>query len=91
MRRAAKRDANEGEIITALREAGVRVFQVSDGGFPDLACLWRGVWHLLEVKGRSGSLTPAQKAMVADVEAGGGKVHVVRTPAEALAIFEGNP
>jgi hypothetical protein len=91
MRRAAKRDANEAEIITALRLHGVRVFQVSDGGFPDLACLWRGVWHLLEVKGRSGSLTPAQKAMVADVEAAGGKVHVVRTQEEALAIFEGKP
>jgi len=91
MRRAARRDANEGEIVAALRAHGVRVFLVSDGGFPDLACLWRGAWHLLEVKTRTGALTPAQVAFVADVEAAGGLVHVVRTPAEALAVFGGEP
>jgi hypothetical protein len=89
VRRAAKRDANEGEIIAALEAVGARVFRVSDGHFPDLAVLYGGRWHLLEVKAQGGTLTPGQVAFVASVEKAGGRVHVVRTGGEAVAAVRG--
>ena len=70
--RARKRDANEREIITALREVGASVQQLNETGCPDLLVLYRGVLYLLEVKdptqtskayrstGPMRELTPAQ-------------------------------
>lgn len=84
MRFAAKRDANEGEIVTALELAGWSVFKVSDTGLPDLICCRRGVLALLEVKAPDGDLTPAQVKTFQRLRAAGYEVAVVRTPAEAL-------
>lgn len=84
MRHAAKRDANEPDIIDALELAGWTVIPVSDTGVMDLLCIRRGVVKLLEVKSEKGKLTPAQEKTFARIHAAGGTVHVVRTPAEAL-------
>lgn len=84
MRHAAKRDANEPEIVRALELSGWTVIPVSDTGVMDLLCIRRGVVRLLEVKGPKGKLTPAQERTFARIHAAGGTVHVVRTPAEAL-------
>jgi len=84
MRHAAKRDANEPEIVEALELSGWTVIPVSDTGVMDLLCIRRGVVKLLEVKGPKGKLTPAQEKTFARIHAAGGTVHVVRTPAEAL-------
>lgn len=84
LRHAAKRDANEAEIVRALELAGWAVIPVSDTGVMDLLCIRRGVIRLLEVKGPKGKLTPAQERTFARIHAAGGTVHVVRTPAEAL-------
>lgn len=85
MRFAAKRDSNERPIIAALQLAGWSVFQVSATGFPDLLCARRGEVRLLEVKTAKGKLEPAQVKLHQRMEAAGLKVHVVRTPDEALA------
>ena len=81
-RRAAKRDANEPEIITALRAVGAVVWQVSEKGVPDLVVGYEGATFLLEVKAPGKWLTPDQK----DVHAAwkGGHIFVVETPAQAL-------
>ena len=52
MRRAAAVDANQSEIVAALRKAGVTVTPLHQvgGGCPDLLCGFRGVNTLLEVK-----------------------------------------
>ena len=84
MRHAAKRDANEPEIIRALELAGWTVIPISDTGVMDLLCIKRGIIKLLEVKSEKGKLTPAQEKTFARIHAAGGTVHVVRTPAEAL-------
>lgn len=47
--RAARRDANEGQIIAALEAAGAAVQQL-DPPLPDLLVSYRGALHLLEVK-----------------------------------------
>ena len=51
-RRAARVDANQGEIVKALRALGFSVFDASSlgGGFPDIVVGKRGVNHLMEIK-----------------------------------------
>ena len=63
MRRAAKRDANEPEIIKALEAAGCRVWQLNQEGVPDLLVVRHGQITLLEVKNGEfrGKLTGAQQ------------------------------
>ena len=61
-RYAAKRDANERLIISALTKAGCKVFQLNDPGMPDLLVVnLAGFIVLLEVKGEHGKLTAAQQ------------------------------
>lgn len=84
MRWAAKRDANEPEIVKALERAGWLVMKVSDKGAPDLLCAKKGRLVLVEVKGPKGKLTPAQEEAHAYLAAAGVTVHVVTTPEEAL-------
>ena len=89
MRRAAKVDANQAEIVEALRDAGasVRVLSSVGEGVPDTLIGFRGRNFLLEVKRpkargqRAGTTTKPQDAFIA---AWRGHVAVVRTPEEAL-------
>jgi len=94
IRRAARVDANHGEIVAALRSIGVNVVDMSGSGngLPDLMCLWRSQIYLLEIK--DGSKPPSARRLTADqvkFHAGaldsGVKVHVVETIDQALAIF----
>lgn len=79
-----RRDANEAPIVDALRKIGVRVQRVSEPGFADLVCYAPSVGVLLlEVKGRKGILTPTQIIH----HASGWPVHIVRSEADALALF----
>lgn len=55
-----RRDANEPQIIAALRSIGCQVWQVSGAGLPDLLVLCRGQYHALEVKTTTGKLTKVQ-------------------------------
>jgi Holliday junction resolvase len=52
MRRAAKIDDNQTEIVNALRKVGACVFSTAGQakGFPDLVVGFKGVNYLLEVK-----------------------------------------
>lgn len=81
-----KRDANHRDIIQALRDAYITVFDTADvgHGYPDLVCGFQGQNYLLEVKTEAGKLTRDQ---VEFIDAWRGTVHIVRTPAEALRVF----
>lgn len=84
MRRAAKRDQNEPEIVAALRALGAFVWLLDQP--VDLLVGYRGRWHLLEVKRpKVGRLTEGQRELVR-LSTGGAipPVHVVKTPGEAL-------
>ena len=68
MRRAAKVDANQREVVAALRDAGatVQLLHAVGEGCPDLLVGYRGKNYLLEVKdGRkppsAQKLTPPQE------------------------------
>ena len=83
MRRAAKVDKNQAEIVAALRQAGVQVQSLAaiGRGVPDLLCSRAMRVWLIEVKDGKGDLTPAQRAWHALWP-----VHVVRSPEEALRV-----
>jgi Holliday junction resolvase len=66
MRRAAKIDANQVEIVTALRKAGATVQSLAaiGAGCPDLLVGYKGVNYLMEVK--DGSKPPSGRKLTPD-------------------------
>lgn len=88
MRRAAKVDDNQAEIVAALRRAGCSVCSLAGvgKGCPDLAVGLRGVTYLLEVK--DGSKCPSKRRLTAGEqqwhETWRGHVAVVSSVDEAL-------
>ena len=89
MRRAAKVDANQAEIVSVLRDAGcmVRSLASAGDGIPDLLVGYDGKLHLLEVKDgdkppSAQSLTEAQIDFFLEWQ--GYPVHVVNNPLRAL-------
>lgn len=82
---AARRDSNELAIKAALEQLGATVVQLSQKGLPDLLIGFRGETYLLEVKTKTGKLTPAQ---IAFREAWQGKpIVVIRSLEEALEVL----
>ena len=66
--RAAKVDANQKDIVAALRKCGAKVYVSSSfgQGFPDLVCGYQGRFVLLEVK--DGSKPPSARKLTKDQE-----------------------
>jgi hypothetical protein len=83
VRRARRVDANQREIVAALRAAGRTVEVLSDvgRGVPDLLVSVCGRNYLLEVKAGKAGLTQDEARWHA---AWRGQVAVVRTPQEAI-------
>ena len=89
MRRAAKVDANQREVVAALRDAGatVQLLHAVGEGCPDLLVGYKGLNMLLEVKDGSKppsaqKLTPQQEIWHRDWR---GHRVVVNSPEAALA------
>ena len=70
------------EIVSALLLSGCNVTDMSvvGSGFTDLFITRAGVHYILEIKGRYGKLTHAQKLFHAKHK----PVHIVMTPEQAL-------
>jgi hypothetical protein len=92
MRYGAKIDANQPEIVAALRKAGCTVqhLHAVGKGCPDLLCALDGVTFLIEVKDgaqppNKQALTPDQKTWHAGWRS---QVHIVNSVAGALAVAE---
>ena len=88
MRRAARVDGNQAEIVSALRQIGASVAtcHAVGQGFPDICVGWQGNTYLLEIKDPSKpksdqKLTPSQIEWHASWR---GHVAVVKTVREAL-------
>lgn len=92
MRRAAKVDANQEQIVIALRARGASVRIVTQGdGLPDLLVGYNGYTLLMEVKdGRkppsARRLTPAEEKFM--LEWKGGLLAVVNSVDEAVAMLD---
>lgn len=83
MRRAARVDANQAEIVEALRQAGasVQLLHMVGQGCPDLAVGFRGANFMLEIKQDRGKLTAEEYVWLSEWR---GQAKVVRSPEEAL-------
>ena len=80
---ARKVDANQAEIVEALRKAGASVLVLSrvGQGCADLAVGLRGETFFLEIKAGKGKLTPSE---IEFMEGWRGHYAIVRTVEDAL-------
>ena len=92
MRRAAKVDANQTQVVEALRAAGATVQSLAavGQGVPDLLVGFRGQTVLLEVK--NGRAPPSERRLTEDQlkwhgEWRGGPLAVVDGPDAALRVL----
>jgi hypothetical protein len=83
VRRAAKVDCNQPEIVQALRKAGrtVQPLHQVGKGCPDLLVGYQGVNYLLEVKTDKGDLTEDQVTWISNWR---GQSWIVRSAEEAI-------
>jgi hypothetical protein len=90
MRRAARRDDNEKEIIAAIRAEGAYVKQINDEGLFDLLVSHRGETLLIEVK--DGAKPPSARRLT-DAEQKfhdewpGSDLYIVNSAEEAIALL----
>jgi hypothetical protein len=90
MRRAARRDDNEKEIIAAMRAEGAYVKQINDEGLFDLLVSHRGETLLVEVK--DGAKPPSARRLT-DAEQKfhdewpGDNLYIVNSVEEAIALL----
>jgi len=93
MRRAARVDRNQAEIVVALRAGGASVqpLHAVGRGVPDLLVGWRGKNFLLELKDGTKSLSRQDLtgAELAWIRAWDGQVSVVSSADEALDVVFG--
>lgn len=91
MRRAARRDSNEGDIVKAMREAGACVKVINDEGTFDLLCYYNGHTLLLEIK--DGAKPPSARRLT-DAEQKfhdewpGDNLHIINSVQEALDLLK---
>lgn len=94
MRRAAKIDANQTEIVKALRSVGASVQSLAStgNGCPDLLVGFRGVNWLLEIK--DGQKVKSKRKLTNDQvewhESWCGQVHVIESIDQAINLISKN-
>ena len=90
MKRAAKVDTNQPEIVAALRAIGATVqhLHTVGKGCPDILVGYRGVNYLLEIK--DGSKPPSKRRLTKDeaewIGRWRGQVQVVKSVIEAVEV-----
>ncbi len=94
VRRAAKIDANQTEIVKALRQVGASVQSLASTGkgCPDLLVGFRGVNWLLEIK--DGQKVKSARKLTPDQvewhESWCGQVHVIENIDQAIKLISKN-
>ena len=83
---AAKVDANQPDIVSALRQAGatVRHLHMVGRGCPDIMVGYCGNNYLIEIKNGYGKLTPAEQEFFNNWR---GQTAVVNTVDQALKVI----
>lgn len=90
MRRAARADANQPDIVKALRQIGAAVtpMHTLGRGVPDLLVSYRQRWFVIECKTDKGELTPDQERWIGEQRA---PVYTVTSPLQAIAFMQEFP
>lgn len=93
MRRSAKVDDNQKELVKQLRQIGcsVAITSMVGRGFPDIVVGYRGVNYLFEIKDEN--KPPSKRKLTPDElewhNVWKGSVHVVKCFNDCLAILKG--
>ena len=87
MRRAARIDSNQVEIVEAFRAAGCDVLHTHQlgQGAPDLFVAFAGIWLAIEVKGQQGKLTSSQESLYNSLKT---RPRIVRNVGEVKATVD---
>lgn len=91
MRRDGRIDANQPEIVQALRDVGasVAITSMVGSGFPDIVVGYRGENYLIEIK--DGSKTPSKRKLTTDEQEWHdlwrGTIHIANSVNEVLTII----
>lgn len=88
MRRAARVDANQGDIVKAMRKVGAEVTLLHrvGQGVSDLLVSWRQKWFVIECKAKSkDDLTDDQRTWISKQRA---PVVIVTSPLEAVDFLQ---
>lgn len=87
MRRAAKIDNTQNEIVKAFRDMGasVSILATVGQGFPDLVLGYRGLNVLVECKTAKGKLTADQERFHANWK---GDIRIARSVDDAIGIID---
>jgi Holliday junction resolvase len=91
MRKHGRTDANQSQIISALRLAGAWVepnLSAVGGGCPDLLVAYQGYWLVIEVKTAKGKLLQGQQRWH-DQFGEFAPVHIARSPEDIVEILHG--
>jgi len=67
---------------------GVRIGRGVIAGIPDTFVLFRGIAHVIEIKAEDGTLSDAQRSVIAAILASGGRAGVARDATEVLACID---
>lgn len=93
VRKHGRVDANQAEVVEALRKAGATVQSLASvgGGCPDLLVGYRGVNHLVEIK--DGSKPPSGRRLTEDEAAWhrawtGEQVEVIESVEDAMYMLQ---
>ena len=89
MRRAARTDTNQAELVEVMRQMGASVQDLSmvGSGCPDLVVGFRGRNYMVEIKTEKGKLRTAQHRWHGEWR---GHVSVIRTVDDAVALLGGH-
>ena len=84
-------DANQAEIVAALRKVGASVVSIADigKGCPDILVGFRGVNHLMELKTATGTLTDDEREWRAAWRGSGFLVRSVEEALRAIGAIDG--
>ena len=87
MKKKPKTDANQSDIVKAIRKAGgsVQILAAVGAGCPDLLVGWKGLNILLEIKSEKGKLTPDQQVWWREWL--GGRPFIIRSPYEGIKLL----
>lgn len=83
-------DANQKELVAAIRKLGVSVLILSDlgKGCPDIALGHRGINYFCECKTEKGKLTPAQELFFDQWR---GQVSIIRSLDDVFELLNISP
>jgi hypothetical protein len=89
MTHADRHDANQAEIVAALRSMGATYVQQDRNAGFDILVLYRGRMHLVEIKsGKRWKLTPNELRMQGDAWGQCIPYNVITTPDEMIQLLQ---